>query len=970
MPANCFIKLCRNKWDKDIKRSFHRFPTDRRIQNQWIEFITRFQQVSLADVEGKNVRICSDHFLQTDYTPRSNNYTLNRDAIPSVLKPGRLLVEETNNSVDIAPCNERGEFYYDEEMQIEETIEVSDDNNPVNHIDHDHDYYKPIPDEMSIDQQGDILDASEIEEFDLSSEPMSQLISMEISSSNLDVINKNSSTSEARKKSTKISRGTKSATQGKRVYSNIKCYTCTKNRLELQRLRRKCARLIKRNTFLSKIVSEKRNTTSIPEKSEFLVNNLRENGSKAPRQRRYCSELKNFALSFHCCSPRAYRRLQDLLVLPEERTLRMWTSPIQTDPGFFYSVLLSLKESVASGELRGNEECSICIDGMHLKKGLYWDPGSKETVGNVDFGQIIKTRNDTKLATEAYVILAIGLRSHWEVPIGYILSDGSPTGKELSMIIESAIIRLTDVGVVVRNVTMDGARSNVNALKFLGVPLQKDKNPLTMSPIIKHPLDSQNGICASLDTPHMMKLARNTMERLRLFRSPRGIIQWQFLPKLQKIQELEGLRLAPKLSKIHIEFQNVKMKVFVAGQTLSRHVGDAIKFLSLHNERLSNDLSFQDSEATVEFIYNINDIFDMTNSRTLGKGQYFFKKPISAETLIYQTKHLERLINYLYSLKTMNGLPLYKSRSRTFVVGFILTAKTIIHISSLWFQAPFNNPPHFKYFHTCRLQQDPLEHTFGNIRGSGGFNNNPSCVEFKYKMKKLLVINKLIPSVHENPEIFAQSSYSSLFIKCDKKQKNIHEEDIPEILLDCADHIGSTTSEFIKEILYYMCGWIVRYIARHLRCAECLSALISKSRYIDHSYCAPIPSNFTSSWTVFKNNGGLVYASNGVLQIVETSEKYFRRAVAMEVFPIKKHWIVYAVNKELSMVDIFPELKRHASEVSILEDDHSTQLIKLISGKFIESRVKAWTKNFNINLKSNKGNIREKHGRLIIFNNA
>ena len=134
-----------------------------------------------------------------------------------------------------------------------------------------------------------------------------------------------------------------------------------------------------------------------------------------------------------------------------------------------------------------------------------------------------------------------------DVLIVYVLSDGPPTGKELSMIIEAAIIRLTDVGVVVKNVTMDGARSNVNALKFLGIPLQKDKDPLTMSPIIEHPLDSQKGICASLDSPHLIKLARNSMEKLRLIRSPSGIIQWEFLSKLQKIQEKEGLRLAPKL---------------------------------------------------------------------------------------------------------------------------------------------------------------------------------------------------------------------------------------------------------------------------------------------------------------------------------------------------------------------------------------------------------------------------------------
>src|SRR5678816_1016494 len=52
---------------------------------------------------------------------------------------------------------------------------------------------------------------------------------------------------------------------------------------------------------------------------------------------------------------------------------------------------------------------------------------------------------------------------------------------------------------------------------------------------------------------------------------------------------------------------------------------------------------------------------------------------------------------------------------------------------------PFN----FQYIYTRRLCQDPLENCFGDIRGSGGWSDNPTCSQFESLFKRAAV-NSLV----------------------------------------------------------------------------------------------------------------------------------------------------------------------------------------------------------------------------------
>ena len=88
-------------------------------------------------------------------------------------------------------------------------------------------------------------------------------------------------------------------------------------------------------------------------------------------------------------------------------------------------------------------------------------------------------------------------------------------------------------------------------------------------------------------------------------------IKWEYIVALNSIQEDLGLSFVNKLKKKHVDWTKHKMKVDLAGQTLSASVATAIDFL--RDEVCLPQ--FQGNEATTTFIRAIVDAFNALNSR-------------------------------------------------------------------------------------------------------------------------------------------------------------------------------------------------------------------------------------------------------------------------------------------------------------------------------------------------------------------
>ncbi|GFO44836.1 THAP domain-containing protein 9 [Plakobranchus ocellatus] len=167
------------------------------------------------------------------------------------------------------------------------------------------------------------------------------------------------------------------------------------------------------------------------------------------------------------------------------------------------------------------------------------------------------------------------------------------------------------------------------------------------------------------------------------------------------------------------------MSVKLAAQTLSTSVADAIDFLR-KDKRMIN---FIGSEATSKFIRTIDKLdklFDICNSSS-PKGR-FSKSLLNLVNLEERVAELEANANYLRGLRDSHNKKLTDGRRKTAFIGFLVTINCVINLSRGL----------FKYVLTYKLNQDNLETLSIRIRRRGGWNNNPTTLQFKYALRACL----------------------------------------------------------------------------------------------------------------------------------------------------------------------------------------------------------------------------------------
>lgn len=289
---------------------------------------------------------------------------------------------------------------------------------------------------------------------------------------------------------------------------------------------------------------------------------------------------------------------------------------------------------------------------------------------------------------------------------------------------------------------MDGAASNIAMLNKMGANLTIQN----LVPYISHPV-TKDKVFILLDACHMLKLVRNAFASMKiLWDKDDGIIRWDHIESLIHLQETEGLHAATKIRRRHLNWQREKMKVSIAAQILSTSVANALLFCE---QDLQID-KFCNSGATAKFCLQINNIFDLLNNKNR------FCKNQSTQCITRQNydkicKQVDSYCDYLEGLKNVNG-PILKSNRKMGFFGFIVSMKSILHISKSLFLD--NN---FHYLMTYKLSRDHLETFFSAVRNRGGFNNNPTAREFIAAYKRLLVHADVDISKYANNKVIDET---------------------------------------------------------------------------------------------------------------------------------------------------------------------------------------------------------------------
>ena len=190
------------------------------------------------------------------------------------------------------------------------------------------------------------------------------------------------------------------------------------------------------------------------------------------------------------------------------------------------------------------------------------------------------------------------------MPVGYFLID-SIGGETKKYIVTDCIRLLYENNIIVEALTFDGSSNNISMAKLLGCSLYYRN----LKPCFKHPC-CDTEIDLFYDPCHVLKLVRNTFAEKRYIKNFENLgIKYSFIEKLFNLYDKTGSHVAHKIRREHIEFHKKKMNVrLLAAQLLSKSVSTALNFC-----KISNMPGFADCDATMEFISNFNNLFDIMN---------------------------------------------------------------------------------------------------------------------------------------------------------------------------------------------------------------------------------------------------------------------------------------------------------------------------------------------------------------------
>jgi len=572
---------------------------------------------------------------------------------------------------------------------------------------------------------------------------------------------------------------------------------------------------------------------------EILKNELENCNKKFNKH--YSDKIKEFVSTLYFYSPKAYNFLRSYLNLPYEVTLRRWVAEFSCKAGFHDVVFDFLQnESINSVYLK---DIALIVDSMSIKSTVVHDNKDGIYKGYVDYGSAERELNlkydKTDLASEVLVFQIVSYSNKFKIPIAHFFVNKISSENQSKLIME-AIKKLYNVGITVHSITCDGTAVNFATLENLGFCFQPEK----MKTYIEHPCKKCN-IYAIFDACHMIKLARNIFAEKELY-SENGKISFQYVKTLHRLQEEIGLRFANRLLSTHIYFQNKKMKVSLAIQTISNSVADAIDYL-----RADKHIQFLDSEATTEFIRMFDRLFDLLNSSNAYSTG--FKSPLSLSNFHYWNNVLNESEMYIRSLMC-EGMSILNHRRKVFALGFLIDIKSIRELA-LELLCNIENP--LKYFLTYKTSQDHIELYFCCLRSRCGFNNNPDVQQVLWAVRRLLYKNSVRPSLNAN--CLSDDFESSLILDFRSHKRTICEnnskDNFPnsDELLDALNNIN--LSHYQENILYYITGNIISQFMRKSNCLHCHDILLLQAP--DHNYI--VNSSNYISFSTFVNRGSFVF---------------------------------------------------------------------------------------------------------------
>jgi len=363
------------------------------------------------------------------------------------------------------------------------------------------------------------------------------------------------------------------------------------------------------------------------------------------------------------------------------------------------------------------------------------------------------------------------------------------------------------------------------------------------------------------------------------------------------------------------------MKVKLATQLLSRSVAESLIFCK---DKLNLE-DFKNCDATVNFVKIMNDAFDILNSHKL--SGFGFKKAVCEQNIQSIKDFAVRFNKYILGLKFDNGQCVVESNRKTGFIGIAVCLQSILNIYDMHINCV---NPSLKFLPVYECSQDHIELFFGSISSHGGYNNNPTCRQFIAAYKRLLIhaeiregsfLGNCVPlsqinilnclSSKQKPEDQINNSCSSVSFL----EKTFKDKEVENIDHDHDYFSANTLSQYCKEVVIYIAGFVSRKLGKSLACESCVGALFGNKENLMASLIQ------VKKVSLIQVGGGLAYPSDNIIKICTVCEKFYRREAFSQqnLYKIKKDELIQRTMAEFLYTSVFEELQSHAL------DNHSVR---------------------------------------------
>ncbi|XP_037297650.1 uncharacterized protein LOC115444160 [Manduca sexta] len=294
--------------------------------------------------------------------------------------------------------------------------------------------------------------------------------------------------------------------------------------------------------------------------------------TKKGKGRRFSHEEKLIALSVMKQSPKCYRFLQRIFILPSKCTLNKLVTGLDIETGINTQVFEAIKQEVKTWTEK-KKYCSLIFDEIALESALTYDKKTDSIIGLVD---LLEKKNE--LADHALVFLLRGAIYKWQQPLAYYFCKGAASAVELKAILVKIINEVSDIGLLPIAVVCDQGTAFQSALNSLQEDTRREQ--LIKGQKIDNVISLKgHAISIIYDPPHLIKGLRNNFLTKNI-KYENKISKWDDIIDIYKTDcNHAQMRLLHKLNDEHVIPEKIKkMKVKNCVRVFSKTVAATLLY--------------------------------------------------------------------------------------------------------------------------------------------------------------------------------------------------------------------------------------------------------------------------------------------------------------------------------------------------------------------------------------------------------